>query len=133
MDEPVADKPTTWKIWFLDKLGAVAFQVVWYGSGGLLFIAFGTLFFQVLKFLKTGEWPDWVLFTVLAEAFPDAFMNWVLHPKDWLGLHQIVVWIGLKCPIALIAFLLAGVWFIFGLKFLVWLEDITDTVKATNS
>lgn len=52
----------------------------------MLFVPIILAAFDGLIWLKTGTWPAYTVETVLLKLNPD----WLLYPRDWLGLHKFV-------------------------------------------
>ncbi|MCS6304902.1 MAG: hypothetical protein H8K07_14755 [Nitrospira sp.] len=62
---------------------------------------------QVLVYLKTGDWPDWFLFTAFKDFLPASFLQWLRDPQDWFGVHKMVFYLFMEIPLALSVFLFA--------------------------
>ncbi len=83
--------------------------------------------FQVLFWLKDGEWPEVNLLGIfylavkyLPETFrmsPEfkAFMLWLSYPRDWQGLHKIVTGTLEFIPLSFFLVVVGGVVWIIGL------------------
>jgi hypothetical protein len=55
-------------------------------AGGLFVLAgLGVLGLQVVGYLKVGEWRSMSLF-----EFASQYIPWLIHPRSWFGLHDIV-------------------------------------------
>lgn len=76
---------------------------------GLFFAPFLILAAQFIFYLKDGTWPNWVLFDVVYSGLPAPFIQWLISPQDWYGLHKIIAWILLESPIALDAVMLLAI------------------------
>ena len=128
MDEPVADEPVkvelTCQMKFVNAVLDFVVHATTLGTVLLLVLAALTLVVQVYQYFKTGVWPHWVLFGVLMKDLPGPFVQWIVSPTDWLGLHKIVWWIFLECPTWLIALVLAGVWLACGGIVIMWLDAL---------
>jgi hypothetical protein len=128
MDEPVIIKPS-WQKKFVNDVEDFAIHATIGGATLLFFLAALTLVIQVYQYLKTGAWPHWVLFGVLMKDLPGPFVQWIVSPTDWLGLHKIVWWILLECPTWLIALILAGVWLACGGIVIMWLDALSVKIN----
>jgi hypothetical protein len=120
----------TWQKKFVNQVLGFAVHATTLGTVLLLFVAALTLVVQVYQYLKTDAWPHWVLFGVLILYLPGPFVQWIVSPTEWFGLHKIVWWIFLQCPAWIVALLLAVVWFACGAIVIMWLDELGQKVKA---
>jgi hypothetical protein len=65
----------------------------------LLPVTFLILAAQFIFYLKDGVWPKWVLLFLISSALPIPFLDWLIFPQDWHGLHKIVAWILMEAPL----------------------------------
>jgi len=81
------------------------------GVTGAAFAFFAATLFilaaQSLFYLKEGVWPKWVLFYFVNSVLPSPFLDWLVFPQAWHGLHKIVAWVFFGSPLALDTLVLA--------------------------
>ena len=89
-----------------------------FGGLGVMFLGTAlVLVLQVYDFLKHGTWAKWSVFTVFAADLPTSFVRWLSDPpQDWYGLHTIVQWTMVDCPLWAITLVLGYVVFVSGAK-----------------
>jgi hypothetical protein len=90
--------------------GSVGFAAV------LLVIAWLLGLSELYGYLKVGNWPHYVLWKVLHDLVPVSMVSWVEFPQDWFGLHKVVSWVFLKCPVEAVLLALSFVVFVVGAK-----------------
>ena len=90
--------------------GSVGFAAV------LLVIAWLLGLSELYGYLKVGNWPHYVLWKVLHDLVPVSMVSWVEFPRDWFGLHKVVSWVFLKCPVEAVLLALSFVVFVVGAK-----------------
>ena len=62
----------------------------------------GLFGYQVLLFLKQGDWTPFPLLMAFDAIFKNtALQEWLLHPGSWLGLQEMVSWILQETPLTL--------------------------------
>src|SRR5215510_5171308 len=85
------------------------FGFLCYGS---LFAAVVVLGYQIIFYLQNGVWRPLSAIDGLVHLSGENSSDWLLHPQDWIGLHNLLD----KTPLSLALFLLAVVAFFLLLK-----------------
>lgn len=101
-----------------EKLAYGVFIVGLWLFGGTFLI----LSAQFILYLKRGAWPYWALASLgnsIDSYIPSPVHAWLLSPKDWHGLHQVIMFslvYVLLSPLALDTFILAFILVWAGIK-----------------
>ena len=52
--------------------------------------AFGLVGYQILHWLRDGDWIQFTLFKALSQWFPSVISTWLIEPTRWIGLSRAV-------------------------------------------
>ena len=82
------------------RLSAILWRVF---SLAVVSAGIGLVVYAGVQWLQTAHWQPLTINGVLA-ASPTT-REWIAHPRSWVGLHRVVVWV-LRVPVYLIVTLL---------------------------
>jgi hypothetical protein len=66
--------------------------------------AIGVFGYQIIIWLRSGEWTSLPFGVIFLYFEPDWFMatdGWLNNPQDWKGIHKIIEFILLKLPLSI--------------------------------
>jgi hypothetical protein len=94
---------STWDRQYVRRLFAIAFRAF---SLSVLLAGIGFAAYAGVQWLQTAHWQPLTINGVLASS--PTTRDWAAHPRAWLGLHRVIMWVR-NVPVYLIVTLVGAI------------------------